>query len=82
MAMGMGHLFKQMCCFQDLKTHLKKTKTGHWWLRPIILDPWRLILEGSRFEASPGKYFMSLYLQNNQSKMDWKYSSSGRMLAF
>jgi hypothetical protein len=42
----------------------------------------KLKLGGSRFEASPGKYFLrapTLHppnLQNNHSKMDWRCGSS------
>jgi hypothetical protein len=33
-------------------------------------------LEGSWFKATPGKGFTSPYLQDNQSKMDWRFGSS------
>jgi hypothetical protein len=42
----------------------------------------RLRSGGSQFEASLGKEFPRFYLQNNQSKMDWRCCSSGRAPAF
>jgi hypothetical protein len=35
-------------------------------------------LGGSWFEISSGKQFVRSHLQNNQSKVDWRCSSSGR----
>ncbi|XP_073899445.1 purine nucleoside phosphorylase LACC1 isoform X2 [Castor canadensis] len=41
----------------------------------------RLRAEGSQFEASWGKKFTRPHLQNNQSKMDWRWDSSSRVPA-
>jgi hypothetical protein len=40
----------------------------------------RLRLEGFKFEVSSGKYFVRTpHLQNNQSKVDWRCGSKGRV---
>jgi hypothetical protein len=43
------------------------------WLMPIILVLGRL-----RMEASPGKWLLRPYFQNNQSKKDWRCGSTGK----
>jgi hypothetical protein len=45
---------------------------------PIILSAWEAEIRRFRVETSPGKYFLRPYLQNNQSKMGWKYGSNSR----
>jgi hypothetical protein len=44
----------------------------------VTLAIWEAEIRKTVLKASPGKYFVRAYLQNNQSKMDWRCSSSGR----
>jgi hypothetical protein len=51
----------------------------HQWLTPVILLE-RLKLRW-RFKASPDKKFTRPHLQNNQTNMDWRHGSNGRVPA-
>jgi hypothetical protein len=59
----------------------KKTQTRHWWL---ILAPW----EGGRAQENMGSRpdqannLWNSHLQNNQSKMNWRYDSNSEAPTF
>jgi hypothetical protein len=54
-----------------------------WWLTPIILVTWEAENRNIAVRGQPRQIVCKNcpHLQNNQSKMDWKYISSSRLPA-
>jgi hypothetical protein len=62
-----GHPFPKVC-----------SRAVHQWLTTVVLATWEAEIRRIQFQASQGKAFPTLHLQNNQTKMEWRYGSSGR----
>jgi hypothetical protein len=79
-AQGVGPGFKPQ--YHKLKKKKRKARARRRWITPVILASWeseigRIMIQGQLrqivHETPPAN------LQNNQSKMDWRCGSSGRM---
>jgi hypothetical protein len=56
--------------------HPKTMSALHPWLIPLI--PWEAEIRRIKVQGQPGQIVPRLHLQNNQSKMNWRYGSSSR----
>jgi hypothetical protein len=55
---------------------------GHWWFIPVTLATWKAKIGRIMIWDQPGQILCKTpYLQNNQSKIDWRCGSSSMALA-
>jgi hypothetical protein len=55
--------------------------TGRQWLRPVILTAWEAEIGRISAQGHIRQTVSKTHLQNDQSKMNWRCGSSGRMSA-
>jgi hypothetical protein len=60
----------------------RQVQAGSWWFMPIILATWKAEIGRTVIQGKPGQTVQESQLQNNQSKMDWRYGSRRRSICF